>query len=303
MKYKQTFWKLNDMNLQQVTTSVWAITDGSTAGNVGCIRLQDRIIVVDTTISPVAAAKFRQLIEKHVGTKITDVVLTHIHSDHTFGVQEFSGCRLISSADMAAMYPKLLKDRWSKMAMKTLLANLARVNPERARELKTLTIVEPTVTFEHSMTLGDNEEVLVQHTGGHTSGQSVVYFAPDQVLFASDLIFCQEYPYAGDPTNDPHKWMFAFENILEMPIMKIIPGHGPVCDKKEVQRHLQYFKELEAWILAKIREEPDVEVVVQQAAQSPPPPYEENVERPSFGEGRLKGTIRRWYEYYKGLSD
>ncbi len=288
-----------DLKLDHISPSVWAVTDGSTAGNVGCIKLQNQIIVIDTTITPVAAASFRQLINEQVGTNITNVILTHIHSDHTFGAQEFTNCRLISSKAMAKLYPQFLQERWSKLALRKQLHELSIINPERAQELEQLTIIQPTMTFEHSMTLGEKEEILIQHTGGHTVGQSIVYFHPEKILFASDLLFCQTYPYAGDPTNDPRKWILAFETILEMPVDKIIPGHGPVCDKGEVQKHLDYFRNLETWILDKLKENLDVDSVVKLANDSPKPPYIEDASRPSFGEGRLKGTIRRWFEYYQ----
>jgi len=291
---------VESMNLRQISPSVWAVTDGSTAGNVGCIRLEDRVVVVDTTISPPIAASFRRLVEKQVGTPITDVILTHIHSDHVFGAQVFADCRIISSMKMAALYPQLLKDQWSKEALKQQIQQLVKTSPERARQLEELTITPPTHTFDRSMTLGPHDEILIEHTGGHTVGHSTVSFYPERVLFASDLIFCQEYPFAGDPTSDPRQWMSALEKMLNMPIDRIVPGHGPTCDKEEVRRHLTYFQELETWLLAKARAKVDVQTVVKQADTSPTPPYQENMDRVSFGEGRLKGTIRRWYDFYQG---
>lgn len=288
------------MNLQRISPSAWAVTDGSTVGNVGCVRLEDRVVVVDTTISPPSAASFRQLVEKQAGIPITDVVLTHIHSDHVFGAQAFADCRIISSTRMAARYPRLLKDQWSKKALKQQRQQLVKANPERARQLEELTITPPTRTFEKSMTLGATEEILIEHTGGHTAGHSTVLFDPERVLFASDLIFCQEYPFAGDPSSDPRQWMSALEKMLDMPIDTIVPGHGPICNKEEVRRHLTYFRELETWLLAKVRAEADVARVVEEADTSPTPPYLENADRVSFGEGRLKGTIRRWFEFYRG---
>lgn len=288
------------MELEQVSSSVWAITDGSTAGNVGCIRLTDRIVVVDTSISPATATAFRQLIENQAGTPITDVILTHYHADHVFGAQAFSDCRIISSEPLAAMYPKMMKSRWSPKAIEEWLTELRKTDPEGASRFKGFTLTLPNHTFKDVMTIGEKEEILIQRTGGHTAGQSLVYFKPERVLFASDLIFHQTYVWAGDQTNDPRQWMKTFETILDMPIEVIVPGHGPLCDKEVVRKYLAYFQELEAWIQSKIQENLDLETVLQQIDRSPTPPYKEGMDSPvGQVESRLIGAISRWFEYYK----
>ncbi|MFX1473888.1 MAG: MBL fold metallo-hydrolase [Promethearchaeota archaeon] len=288
------------MELEQVSSSAWAVTDGSTAGNVGCVRLADRTVVVDTSISPATATTFRELIEKQAGTPITDVILTHYHGDHVFGAQVFADCRIIASKPMAAMYPKMMKDRWSPKAIEAWLKELAKTDPEGAERFKGFAITLPTCTFKDSMTIGEAEEILIQHTGGHTEGQSIVYFQPERVLFASDLIFHQTYVWAGDHTNDPKQWMKAFETILEMPIDIIVPGHGPLCDKEVVRKYLDYFHELETWIQSKIQENLDLEAVLKQVETSPIPPYTEGMDRPTGQmKSRIIGSISRWFEYYK----
>jgi glyoxylase-like metal-dependent hydrolase (beta-lactamase superfamily II) len=288
------------MELEQISSSVWAVTDGSTAGNVGCIRLADRTVVIDTSTSPATAAAFRELVEKYAGTPITDVILTHYHGDHVFGAQAFNDCRIIASEPLAAMYPKLIKDRWSPKAIAAWLKELAKTDPEGAERFKGFTITLPSYTFKDSMSIGEEEAILIQHTGGHTEGQSIVYFKPERVLFASDLIFHQTYVWAGDHTNDPRQWMRTFEEILEMPIEVIVPGHGPICDKEVVRKYLAYFQELEIWIESKIQENLDLEAVLKQVETSPTPPYTEGMDRP-IGQmkSRLIGSISRWFEYYK----
>lgn len=79
-----------------------------------------------------------------------------------------------------------------------------------------------------------------------------------------------------------------------MPLHKIVPGHGPLCDKDEVHKHLSYFEYLEEWIRTKLVSNLSLEEVLKQVDEGPPYPYELKAER------RLESTITRWYHYYSG---
>jgi glyoxylase-like metal-dependent hydrolase (beta-lactamase superfamily II) len=284
--------ELTILKLEQVSKNSWAIVDASTYGNVGCIKQPESVAVIDTGMTPPLAKQFRKLIHKEVGEPITEVILTHYHSDHVFGTQVFQDCTLITSSTMAAMYPELLKDRWSPEGIKELKEYYAQNDPAFAKQLKDLRIVTPTQTFEDSMTLGTENEIHIQHTGGHTAGHSTVYLSTERVLFAGDLVFCQQYPYAGDPTNNPLEWMHAFEEILKMPVEIIVPGHGPLCGKEEIQTQLTYFKKLETWIKAQLREEIPLDKVLKTVESSPKPPYDLKTDP------RLNFSIERWYTFY-----
>jgi glyoxylase-like metal-dependent hydrolase (beta-lactamase superfamily II) len=280
------------MELKQVSKSTWAVVDGSTFGNVGCIRIPNHIVIIDTGMTPRIAKEFHSHIQQDVGTPITEVILTHYHSDHVFGAQEFQQYPLFASAKMAEQYPALLEERWSPKGIEEMRKAYAETEPELSRQLENLQIITPDNTFEISLTLGENEEIQVTHTGGHTAGHATVYYVPERILFAGDLIFCQEYPYAGDPTNNPPEWMKVFEVILEMDVDTIVPGHGPLCDKAEIRTQLTYFKKLEAWILEKLAQGLSSEAVLEKQDSGPAPPYDVKAER------RMAASIERWYNFY-----
>ncbi len=280
------------MLLEQVSSSTWAIVDGSTYGNVGCIQIPNQTIVIDTGMTPAVAKEFHDQIQQKIDTPITAVILTHYHSDHVFGAQEFQQYLLMASSKMVEQYPTLLADHWSPRRIEEMREFYAETEPELSRQLKNLSIITPTQTFEESFVLGEKNEITIQYTGGHTAGHSIVYFNPERVLFAGDLVFSQEYPYAGDPTNNPPAWIKAFESILEMPVKTIVPGHGPLCDKGEIHTHLSYFKKLEKWIKEKIRQGYSLELLKKEKDAGPIPPYNVKAER------RLEVTLERWYTFY-----
>jgi cyclase len=280
------------MQLKQVTNSTWAVIDGSTYGNVGCIRTANHVVVIDTGMTPIIAQEFHKLVQQEIGTPITEVILTHYHSDHVFGAQEFQKYPLIASSKMVELYPELLEDQWSPESLEEMRQLRAETDPVLSRQLENLQIITPTKTFEKSLFLGENNEIKIHHTGGHTVGHSMVYFVPERVLFAGDLVFCQEYPYAGDSTNSPRDWIKAFEKILRMLVNTIVPGHGPLCDKGEIRIQLAYFKQLEKWIYARLAEGLALEEVQKETGSAPAPPYD------AKAEWRLQMTIERWYDFY-----
>ncbi len=283
---------MSPVQLKQVSKSTWAIVDGSTYGNVGCIHIPNHLVVIDTGMTPKIAKEFHDHILQHIGSPITHVILTHYHSDHVFGAQEFQHYPLIASSRMVELYPDLLKGNWSPKGMEEMRQFYAKTEPEFSQQLENIRIITPTHTFTDSYYLGDNNEIELRHTGGHTAGHSTVFCIPERVLFAGDLVFCQEYPYAGDQTNNPIEWMNAFEAILKMPVETIVPGHGPLCDKEEIQKQLAYFRELETWIQKQLSKGRTLREVQQAKGQGPKPPYDLKAER------RMGLTIERWYNFY-----
>jgi hypothetical protein len=57
-------------------------------------------------------------------------------------------------------------------------------------------------------------------------------------------MFAKSFPYAGDPTCDPERWMDVFRDFLSLDFEKLVPGHGPVVGKDEVEKHLAFFEAL-----------------------------------------------------------
>ena len=59
-----------------------------------------------------------------------------------------------------------------------------------------------------------------------------MYVPADKTLFTGDILFIDGHPimWAGPVEN----WIAACETILAMDVETIVPGHGPVTDKKGV---------------------------------------------------------------------
>ena len=101
----------------------------------------------------------------------------------------------------------------------------------------------PTKTFEDELTLkvGDKEVHLIEVGPAHTLGDTLVHIPADRVVFTADILFIGGHPiiWAGPTSN----WLKACDRILAMEVDTIVPGHGPITDKKgaaEVKGYLEY---------------------------------------------------------------
>jgi len=225
------------MTYEKVTENVYAITDGSTRGNVAAFVLPSEIIFVDSGMSLPLMRKFREELEKETGKKTSTLVITHTHGDHVFGNQVFSDCRIISSKHTKERMVSSKETDWTPEKMEEW-----KKTAEDPTALDGLEIVLPTETFENTIELEDYEtKIIIKNTGGHTAGSTYVYYPEAKALIAGDNLFINSFPWAGDPSANPQKWIDAFKEYLSLDVEYFIPGHGPVSTKVEVQEYLDYF--------------------------------------------------------------
>jgi len=229
------------LTLEKVTDRVYASINPA-GGNAGIIILQNQVVVIDSQFLK-QAKQLRGEIEEVTPKKISHLLLTHSHSDHVFGNEVFRDCEIVSHRSLKARMEELLETTWSKESLEKQIAELKKTDAERASRFEGVTITLPTHTFDKDFRITDGEqEVIMTHVGGHTADSSIVHFPTLRVLFSGDLIFCKTFPYGGDPTADPDQWLQALGDIMRMPVDTIVPGHGPICDKREVQAYIDFIE-------------------------------------------------------------
>jgi len=248
------------MRAERISDHVYSDTSGEGRGNIGAIELPNFTIVVDSTISMKTAKAFRSSLESQTQSPIRKLVLTHHHSDHTLGIPAFKDCEVIAS--------------------------------EPYRRLKRTAKYQPTLTFEESLILKDEGfSVEIVHAGGHTKDSSYLYFPKEKTLFSGDLIFAKTFFYAGDRTFNPEGWTAVLNQFTAMDIEKIVPGHGPLCDKEEASVYLEFFNKTSA-IMDELVQKGFSE---RQAAKYKefPPFYQE------YQEGVRAQALVNWYHFSK----
>ena len=222
------------MALEELTEGVYADTTGENGGNVGAIVLPGEIVAVDAGTAHTLTRTNRKFIEERTGLTVRKVIYTHSHSDHVFGAQAYPDAMVFGSAKMNSRCEDNLKGQWQLDALRKAYESVKDERPVLWEALQDLTIRLPDVTFEDEIVLGEEDEVTVRWTGGHTSGSAIVIARSQRVVFVGDLIFQGQFPYAGDPTCNPDTWIEALQSIVKESYEFVVPGHGNVCSVKDV---------------------------------------------------------------------
>ncbi len=185
---------------------------------------------------------------------IDTLVITHGNGDHFYGNELVKGAEIIAAKacakEMAETGPQML-------------AELARAAPEMGDlgafflqcfgsfNFDGINPLPPTRTFEKRLDLevGHKEVQIIEVGPAHTMGDSIVYLPGDRIIFAGDILFIGGTPimWAGPVTN----WIKACDLILDMDVETIVPGHGPITDKKGVETVKGYWEYL--WAEARRR--------------------------------------------------
>lgn len=230
-----------ELELEQIGERTMAVIDrGDLHSNAGAVSLDSFIVAVDPTMKPPAARAFRQELEWRFDLPVEFLHVTHCHPDHVFGTAPFKDTCIIGSVELAANILSMAE--WTPEIMERWRQD----NPAEAAEwFDEVEILLPTLGFDGRLEIRDADlTVELVHTGGHTSCSSYAYVPQEKVLFAGDLMFAKGFPYAGDPTCDPDRWMDALRGFLSLDFEKLVPGHGPVVGKDEVEKHLAFFQAL-----------------------------------------------------------
>lgn len=204
----------------------------SFAANAGIVIGKDSVLVVDTLISAKEGERFLADIRKVTTKPIKYVVNTHTHLDHALGNCVFGklGATVIShDADRDS----LLKNGAE------ILKNAGNygLKPE---DMAGTEILAPTFSFSEklSIDLGGVDVQLLRTSPSHTAGSLVVYLPKEKLLFSGDILFTDFHPFLAD--GDFSGWKATLDNLLAMDVEKIVPGHGSLSTKKDLQEMKAY---------------------------------------------------------------
>lgn len=232
------------MALRKLIDGLFVSDDGTNGGNYGAIVLDDEVVIIDAGMIHPKSAETKKFIETETGLSIRKLIFTHSHGDHVFGAQAFQPVNLIASKPMLIRCKENLQNDWKLEILKKRYSEMKDERPELWEAVQTLSIKLPDTVFEDEITIGNKSEITVKLLGGHTSGSSIVISHPHNAVFVGDLIFNGQFPYGGDPTCDPDRWILALEEIHALEHEIIIPGHGPVCGQSELTEYVEALSEL-----------------------------------------------------------
>ncbi len=198
---------------------------GFSGGNVAVLPGPDGLLIVDDKLAAFSEKLAAAL--KPFGTGAPKFVLnTHWHFDHTGGNKRFAEAVIIAHDNVR-----------KHMAVDQDLKALGKTVPASPPDAL------PDVTYNDRLTVHFNgEEIQLLHLpGGHTDGDTVVYFKKANVLHLGDLFFNGMFPFV-DVAHGGSALTLA-RNIRDITgrfpaDAKIIPGHGPLATMADLENYL-----------------------------------------------------------------
>ena len=215
--------------------------------NPGYVVTSEGVVVIDTPQLPTHAVKMRQEAEKY--GPIRYLINTEHHVDHIVGNYYFNGAGVVVShievyREFMVSYPEINPYAYAKEAVSMDDPKGEAIFPDE--ETYFADCNKPTITFEGNVTirLGNHTFELIS-TPGHTPGQIAVFIPEEKVVFTGDTIFnqCQTWLYASDVDG----WLESLEVLKALDAEYIVPGHGPICTKKEIDVQKAFLLE---WVTA-----------------------------------------------------
>ena len=200
-------------------------------GNIGVSVGPDGALLVDDQFAALAdkiRAALAGMVEGEIDLKF--VLNTHWHGDHTGANVEFGPeAPIIAHANVR----KRLATR------QETVFGVTEPSPPEAL---------PVITFGDSVSIHFNgEEIRAIHLPhGHTDGDAVVYFSGSNVVHMGDDFFSGRFPFVDLSTGGSVQGLVvAVRRVLEglPPDVKIIPGHGPVSGREDLQAYLEMLEE------------------------------------------------------------
>ncbi len=198
-------------------------------GNVGALVGMEGILIVDDDYKAVGEKLSAAL--KALGSERPRFILnTHWHGDHTEGNQYFGKDSIIIAH---ANVRKRLIDPPTIFGEKTA--------PYPAHAL-------PIFTYTETMSLHINGEEVraVHYPGGHTDGDTVVFFVNSNVVHLGDDFFVSRFPFVDLDSGGGVQGLInnIGQLIAQIPAdAKLIPGHGPVSTHADLKAYHQMLVE------------------------------------------------------------
>jgi cyclase len=190
-------------------------------GNIAVSAGEDGLLMVDDQYE-VLAPKIKAVLATLGDGKLKFVINTHWHGDHTGGNRVFG-------ADVPIIAQTNVRRRLS--TDQTVLGNKVPASPK---------VALPVITYDQSVALHWNgEEIKVVHfPHGHTDGDSIIFFTGSNVVHMGDDFFNGTFPFVDLGSGGSVQGLI--DNVAKALTMmaadtKVIPGHGPLGTRADLQ--------------------------------------------------------------------
>ena len=232
---QQNFDKV-EIKTQKLNDSTYMLIGAG--GNMGLSVGEDAVFLIDDQYAPLTS-KIEAAIKALTAKPVTFVINTHWHGDHAGGnVNMGKAGALIIAHDNVRK--RLSSDQFNEL-FKSSTPPMAKAGL-------------PVVSFSQDVTFHLNgEEIFAFHVPkAHTDGDAIIHFRKGNVIHTGDTYFNGLYPFIDYSSGGtPDGVIAAADRVLAIADdnTKIIPGHGPLSNKAE----LNVYREMLATVTGRIK--------------------------------------------------
>jgi cyclase len=229
-------------------------------GNIGASVGEDGIVVVDDQYAPLAE-KIEAALKGITDKPVRFIINTHYHGDHTGG-----------NAFFQKQAPVIAHDNVRKrLEQGSMAGNLGSISMERKAAPKEAL---PIVTFDHDVTVHLNgEDIRALHfPGGHTDGDSIIFFPKSNVVHMGDDFVRYGFPFIDLASGGSVQGMIAAleEVVPKLPAdVKVIPGHGNVSNLDDVREYVKMLKDTRAVVEKGVQQRKTLDQLKQEKVLEP----------------------------------
>jgi len=217
--------------------------------NAGLVADGGESLLVDTLFDLKLTREMLDAMRRAEPARIGTLVNTHSNGDHCFGNELVNGAEIIAAKACAE---EMTRDGGAgRLAdMKRNASSIGEAGKFFAEifapfDFESINVAMPTRTFERRLDVrvGSKTVRLLEVGPAHTRGDVLAQAVEDRVMYTGDILFIEGHPiiWAGQVRN----WIAACQLIIDSDVDVIVPGHGPITDKKGVAALKGYFEYIE----------------------------------------------------------
>ena len=190
--------------------------DGFAGGNITLLVGDDQVVLIDDGVEPIAPALIETVAEI-AGRPVDFVINTHVHGDHVG-----SNAAYANAGAVVVAHDNIRK----RLETDSSLAG----GPDGL----------PHITFSDEVTFhaGGHTAKVFHIAAAHTDGDAAIQFPDVNVIHAADVHFNYLFPYIDlDNGGSVAGYVAGQRRIIALADDKtiIIPGHGPLASKADLQ--------------------------------------------------------------------
>jgi glyoxylase-like metal-dependent hydrolase (beta-lactamase superfamily II) len=224
----------------KVSPHVYVIPDGNVGAvpNVGIVVGSKATLVIDTGLGP----RNGQTVLREVG-KVSQnaslyVVATHFHAEHLLGESVFPP------------EAKIIRSRAEQKDIDEfgVQPNFSARSPALAELVKDAQFRKADEIFdtERILDLGGVRARLMWYGGTHTNGDTLIFVAGENVLFAGDVIMNRRFLGFNSASSSVRAWISSLEKVAPLRPATIVPSHGEMGDGSLIETNRAYLQALQS---------------------------------------------------------